>query len=57
MRKMETSSVRWEDVDLKLRIIILQDIKNHKTHILPISDFIYGLMESEAEIKKICISS
>ncbi|WP_133129949.1 tyrosine-type recombinase/integrase [Legionella yabuuchiae] len=51
MRKMEAASLRWEDVDLKLRTITLQDTKNHEIHTLPMPDFIYELMERRSRDK------
>lgn len=45
MRKMEAASLCWENVDLKSKTITLQDTKNHEIHTLPMSDFVYKLME------------
>ncbi|CAM3664788.1 tyrosine-type recombinase/integrase [Legionella longbeachae] len=35
MRKMEASSLRWEDIDLKSKTITLQDTKNHEINTPP----------------------
>ncbi|CZP06053.1 Putative prophage CPS-53 integrase [Legionella pneumophila] len=51
MRKMEAASLRWEDVDLKSKTITLQDTKNHEIHTLPMSDFVYELMERRSRNK------
>lgn len=45
MRKTEVSSLRWEDIDLKSKTITLQDTKNREVHTLPMSDFIYNLLD------------
>ncbi|WP_084273752.1 tyrosine-type recombinase/integrase [Legionella fairfieldensis] len=45
MRKTEVSSLRWEDIDLKSKTITLQDTKNREVHTLPMSDFIYDLLD------------
>ncbi|HFF3340135.1 TPA: tyrosine-type recombinase/integrase [Legionella pneumophila] len=51
MRKMEAASLRWEDIDLKSKTITLQDTKNHEIHTLPMSDFVYELMERRSRNK------
>ena len=49
--KTEASSLRWDDVDLKSKTITLQDTKNREVHTLPMSDFIYDLLESRSRQK------
>ncbi|HHF7348592.1 TPA: tyrosine-type recombinase/integrase [Legionella feeleii] len=51
MRKMEAASLRWDDIDLKSKTITLQDTKNHEIHTLPMSDFVYELMERRSRSK------
>ncbi|HAT7071648.1 TPA: tyrosine-type recombinase/integrase [Legionella pneumophila] len=51
MRKMEAASLRWEDIDLKSKTITLQDTKNHEIHTLPMSDFVFELMERRSRNK------
>lgn len=51
MRKMEAASLRWADIDLKSKTITLQDTKNHEIHTLPMSDFVYELMERRSRNK------
>ncbi len=51
MRKMEAASLRWNDIDLKSKTITLQDTKNHEIHTLPMSDFVYELMERRSRNK------
>ncbi|KTD61871.1 tyrosine-type recombinase/integrase [Legionella spiritensis] len=51
MRKMEAASLRWDDIDLKSKTITLQDTKNHEIHTLPMSDFVYELMERRSRNK------
>ncbi|OGV49767.1 MAG: hypothetical protein A3F46_04240 [Legionellales bacterium RIFCSPHIGHO2_12_FULL_42_9] len=45
MRKTEAGSLRWEDIDLKSKTLTIQDTKNREIHTLPMSDFIYELLE------------
>ncbi len=51
MRKTEAASLRWEDLDLKSKTITLQDTKNHEIHTLPMSDFVFELMERRSRNK------
>lgn len=51
MRKMEGASLRWDDVDLLDKTITLHDTKNRENHILPMSDFIFDLMERRSRNK------
>ncbi len=51
MRKMEAASLRWKDIDFKSKTITLQDTKNHEIHTLPMSDFVYELMERRSRNK------
>ena len=43
LRRTEAASLRWENVDLKGKIITLPDTKNRSTHVLPMSDFLAEL--------------
>lgn len=51
MRKTEASSLSWDDIDLKSKTITLQDTKNREVHTLPMSDFIYELLERRSRQK------
>jgi integrase len=51
MRKTEAASLRWEDIDLKSKTLTLQDTKNREVHTLPMSDFIYELLERRSRQK------
>lgn len=51
MRKTEAGSLRWDDIDLKSKTITLQDTKNREVHTLPMSDFIYELLERRSRQK------
>lgn len=51
MRKMEAASLKWSDIDLKSKTITLQDTKNHEIHTLPMSDFVFDLMERRSRNK------
>lgn len=51
MRRMEGASLRWEDVDLLDKTITLKDTKNRENHTLPMSDFLFELMERRSRDK------
>ncbi len=51
MRKTEAASLRWQDVDLKLKTITLLDTKNREQHTLLMSDFVYELIMQRMQHK------
>ena len=51
MRKTESASLRWDDIDLKSKTLTLQDTKNREVHTLPMSDFVYELLEQRSRQK------
>lgn len=48
-RMLNMSMIHW--IDLKSKTITLQDTKNHEIHTLPMSDFVYELMERRSRNK------
>jgi integrase len=46
LRKTEAQSLTWERVDLKGRTLTITDTKNHQTHVLPLSDFVFNMLEA-----------
>jgi len=46
LRREEAASLTWDRVDLKSKTLTIADTKNHQAHVLPLSDFIYDLLES-----------
>ncbi len=49
LRRQEAAQLKWADVDFKSKTITACDTKNHKNHTLPLSDFLYDLIESRYE--------
>lgn len=45
LRRQEAAKLKWEHVDLKAKTLIIFDTKNHQDHILPLSDYLYDLLE------------
>lgn len=49
LRRQEAAKLKWERVDLKARTITILDTKNHQDHVLPLSDFLYSLLEQRKQ--------
>lgn len=49
LRRQEAAQLKWANVDFKAKTITACDTKNHKDHTLPLSDFLYNLIESRYE--------
>lgn len=46
LRRTEAATLKWEQVDLKARLIRLSDTKNHDDHVLPLSDYLWELLSA-----------
>lgn len=44
LRRQESATLEWEQVDLVARTFTLVDTKNNRSHTLPLSDFLYQLL-------------
>jgi integrase len=45
LRRREAARLRWCDVDLKGRTLTVPDTKNRRPHTLPLSQFLYAMLE------------
>jgi integrase len=45
LRREESASMTWKNVDLKAKTLKVIDTKNHMDHTLPLSDFLYDLLQ------------
>lgn len=45
LRKEEAARLTWENVDLIDKTLVVHDTKNHQDHTLPLSDFIFDLLQ------------
>lgn len=45
LRREEAASMTWNNVDLQAKTLKVTDTKNHLDHTLPLSDFIYDLLQ------------
>lgn len=44
LRKGEAESLRWENVDFNADTLLIQETKNHEPLMLPMTDYLHGLM-------------
>ncbi len=51
LRRSEASTLTWDNVDLKEKILTIPETKNHQVHTLPLSDFLYDLLSRRSEVK------
>ncbi len=49
LRKNEALRLKWTDIDLKDKSLTVQDTKNHEDHALPLSDYLFELLEDRKE--------
>lgn len=49
LRKEEAAKLTWNNVDLEARTLTVIDTKNHLDHTLPLSDFLYELLQRRKE--------
>ncbi len=45
LRRREAATLKWEQIDLTARTLIIHDTKNRDPHTLPLSDFLYDLFK------------
>ena len=45
LRRQEAAKLRWEQINLKARTLTITDTKNREAHTLPLSDYLYALLE------------
>jgi len=45
LRRSEAAALTWADVDLIDQVLTIPETKNHQVHSLPLSDFLYALLQ------------
>jgi integrase len=45
LRRQEAATLKWEQVDLAAKTLTVLDTKNHESHTLPLSDYLYELLK------------
>ena len=49
LRRNEAAQLTWQHVDFQAKTLTIPDPKNHQTHTLPLSNFLYALLEKRYE--------
>jgi integrase len=51
LRRQEAATLRWDQVDLTAKTLTVLDTKNHESHTLPLSNYLYELLLSRSQGK------
>lgn len=51
LRRQEAATLRWDQVDLTAKTLTVLDTKNHESHTLPLSNYLYELLLSRSQEK------
>ena len=51
LRRQEAATLRWDQVDLTAKTLTVLDTKNHESHTLPLSNYLYALLSSRSQRK------
>ena len=51
LRRQEAATLRWDQVDLTAKTLTILDTKNHESHTLPLSNYLYDLLISRSQKK------
>ena len=51
LRRQEAATLLWEQVDLNAKTLTVLDTKNHESHTLPLSNYLYELLLSRSQKK------
>ena len=44
LRRQEAATLKWNQIDFKQKTLTIIDTKNHESHTLPLSDYLYDLL-------------
>ena len=45
-RDQEAGCLQWKDIDFELRMVTFSNTKNHKTHILPLGEYLFNFLSN-----------
>lgn len=51
LRRQEAAALRWDQIDLKAKTLTVPETKNHEPHTLPISTYLYELLQTRHQTK------
>ena len=52
LRLLEVLSLKWSNIDFKLKTLTVEDTKNKQQHVLPLSDYLFTLLSNRAGLSK-----
>lgn len=52
LRRQEAAKLNWDQINLRAKTLTIADTKNHETHTLPLSDFLFELLKSRKNSTK-----
>lgn len=52
LRLQEVLSLKWANIDFKLKTLTVEDTKNKEQHVLPLSDFLFSLLTERKQASK-----
>ncbi len=50
LRRQEAATLKWNQIDFKQKTLTIVDTKNHDSHTLPLSDYLYDLLTQRKNI-------
>ena len=48
LRRQEAATLRWDQIDIAAKTLTVLDTKNHESHTLPLSNYLYELLLSRS---------
>lgn len=51
LRRQEAAQLKWENVDFSAKTLTVADTKNHESHTLPLTDYLYDLLKSRYQTR------
>ena len=51
-RREEVLSLKWSNIDFKLKTLMVEDTKNKEQHVLPLSDYLFALLSERNRSSK-----
>ncbi len=52
LRLLEVLSLKWSNIDFKLKTLTVEDTKNKQQHVLPLSDYLFTLLADRHKTAK-----
>ena len=52
LRRQEAAKLRWDQIDVNAKTFTISDTKNHESHTLPLSDYLFELLSQRKQNSK-----